>query len=362
MPENYPEQPEHLPSRDKEAGKAKTVDQIADIVFKKIDNLPISQENKANLRKKASAIIKQWHQALNGLKAKEKTETENFYIKILRSFEKTIVEAFNTNRRTNLTFEEAKTCIEKMIPTLQYLIDRSNHHKLGGLIRMAEDGEVPAVTEVTYSWDEMLGKANYRGSGDSKNCCAFAASTFLGLKKKIGSAWKLTAAVIRGNLEKTGNPGICLGFENYKPGTLLVWKTIKPKTAAHRPFSHVGVVRFNKDLKIYDKDGKYIGSEPFIGIVEDGDHLEGNIIPVNPNSQSWQILAESLKTAGPGRSACIEANPELDDILIERKYVQVRPNKDWYGDGSKSSKGYIAFGISTEALAKTLSPNPPSSS
>lgn len=188
--------------------------------------------------------------------------------------------------------------------------------------------------------------------------CAMTVSTMLGLgedgssfRGKVGSVSHLAAALMRSNLEQTGNAGIVFGYQNFRKGDVLVFRGV-PKYA-DRKFAHVAVVTFNREIAVHDVNGRYVGTERYIGVQDDGADLQATIVPVNPRSHTWRHLARALKDPH-SRSEYLQKYPEIAEMWEFRKSnpgnFVVRGNGGWWGDASQVRGGKVAFAVRTQTL------------
>lgn len=273
---------------------------------------------------------------------KEKIDPKNF-----------IKELFGNNIPEGMTYEQAEAYILKHRSRLGYLLGDTGHLPLSHFMELAR--KTKPIKGIKYRWDSLKQQPIYNlNRGD--RTCAWTVSTMLGLgadsvntKGKISTVRSLAAAIIRANIEKTGNPGIVIGFENYEKGDVLVFKGYKDY--AYKRYSHVAIVRFKLDLPVYNDQGQRIGTEKYLGIVDEGKHLQGNIVPVKPRSPYIRQIRKLL--ANPARrEEYFRKHPELADLKSlyeERKFVHVSQNT-WMGDAMQG--GDIAFGVRTSALAE----------
>lgn len=324
----------------------------ANLVKEDLETSPISAENKHKILEKLETAMNNWKEEMDAVDKNAITAKTKANNQIFEEFEE-ILNLVDTIMLTDLSVEEAEEYAKKHFDKLGFLLGKNSHKKLRSFLKIAEN-RVP-IKQVQYDWRAMQQVSDYPGN-EGKKRCALTVSMFLGLppSKRRASVRKLCADLIKGNMEKTGNAGICFGFENYQKGDVLVFKGIRDKeTNLHSFYSHVALVRFKATLPIYDDKGKLMGKEPFLGIVDDGEHLEGTIVPVDGKSKNYQFLAKTLKNPKK-RAEYFQKHPELTElqqIFEERKYVDVR-NTAWFGDANQSPKNDILFAIRTEALVK----------
>ena len=236
------------------------------------------------------------------------------------------------------------------------------------VIRGGKPRNPSPLTKVTYRWDAMKQADKYpKWSKDpdtgkmkqGSRCCAYTVSTFLGLgnpnahadgRGKVGAVQDLTAKIIKGNISKTGKTGVVFGFENYRKGDIVVFKG--SNKYAPQSYGHIGVVRFKQMLPIYDKKGRFLGKEEYVGIIDHGKFIQGTILPINRGSRKYRHLRRILSSPSR-RAAYFRKHPELSDlkaIYEERHTVRVRANAGYFADGSKSASNRISFAVHTDAL------------
>lgn len=186
-------------------------------------------------------------------------------------------------------------------------------------------------------------------AGGGKHCCAFTASTFLGLgedgastRGKEGRASGILAKTVRSNMEKSGNAGFVIGFENMQRGDLIGFKG--GPNYGQGKIAHVAIVR----------DRFKIDGEEYLAIQHDQADIQVNLVPVNRRSSKVNHLQKAL--ANPSvRAEYMKKYPQLGEIYNFRRgnedTVQVRKNAGWYGDKSKGS-GNILFGVRTAGLVR----------
>lgn len=254
-----------------------------------------------------------------------------------------------------MTYEEAVKFIENHRDSLGFLLGDDDHMPLKNFIDNAKTRN--PISSVTYRWDALQQESKF-GSGDS--ACGWTVSTLIGLGEpdesiegKEGRVYNLAERLIAGNMEKTGRPGLILGSENYQKGDVLVFKGYKneKEERAYKKYAHIAIVRFRMDLPVYDQNGEFIGNEEYLGIIDEGTHLQGTIVPVNRSSGTTKHL-KALLNDPQKREAYFEKHPELTDLkdlYSERKYVNVT-KQAWFSDALQG--GDIAFGIRTTALAE----------
>ncbi|PIR55375.1 hypothetical protein COU74_01520 [Candidatus Peregrinibacteria bacterium CG10_big_fil_rev_8_21_14_0_10_36_19] len=197
-------------------------------------------------------------------------------------------------------------------------------------------------------------------AGNGEKCCAFTVSTFLGLgedgsstKDKVGSVRGLATRLIKRNLDLHKTPGVIFGFNNYNKGDVVIFRQATKEGSEER-FSHTAIVRFRKEISVYDKNGNFVGKEEYIALQDDGEDLQATLIPVNPNSSTQTKLAEALND-NPNKEEYLEKHYKNDtDIMGLWKFrsshpetFRTRPNRDWWGDTATTPNGRIAFAIRT---------------
>ncbi len=215
-------------------------------------------------------------------------------------------------------------------------------------------GNKSPLRSIDYRWDALRKQDIYPVNGGER-CCAWTVSTFIGMgdagarvSGKEGNVRHLIARLMSSNRAASGNDGIIFGFENYEPGDVLMFKGYKDY--AYKKFGHVAVVRSKLDIPVYDQNGRYVGTEKYLVILDEGKHLQANIVPVQRGSRTQSFLAKALGNPST-RQAYLDRHPELRAVYSERKYVNIKNNAGWWGD-ALTGPGNVAFAIRTKTLAK----------
>lgn len=198
---------------------------------------------------------------------------------------------------------------------------------------------VRSISKVDYNWNVHCDQREV-----GKRQCARTVGNILGFgegKHGYMSVTKqLVPALVAGNIERTGNPGIVFDLEDYKKGDVIVFKGGNKKTDyGHGRFSHVGIVR----------DILTIEGQKFIAMQHDAENLYIDLIPVNPDGEKVKDIQKKL-VHPKKRQDLIDANPQLASIYEYRKdypnYVRVAKNTD----KRIRRVGRIAFAIRTSEL------------
>lgn len=267
------------------------------------------------------------------------------------------------NAPEGMNIHEAVAYIENNRDRLGYLLgDDQQHRNLLTLYNRAEQLRKNSdyISKIgPYRFNALKECLDYPRK-EGKLACAFTVSTFLGLGKnsgntenKIGSVSKLASKLMAGNLKRTSgkSAGIVFGYKNYRRGDVLIHK------GSHRyapgSFGHTSIVTFNREIEVYDLNGKYVGTERYIGIQDDGSHLQGSIIPVNSNSRTWKTLSKTLKNPKAIKEYA-RKYPEIAEMWEFRKSnpstFKVRANSGRWGDADQIKTGRIAFAVRTQGL------------
>lgn len=282
---------------------------------------------------------------------------------------KRILEQAGKNKTTIASTDVIKEIFkERVIPagmdmkTAEAFINK-NRDRLGFLL--GDNGQIITLRDLyklsgnksplgslTYRWDALRQQDIYPVNGGER-CCAWTVSTFIGMgdagarvQGKEGNVRHLVARLMSSNRAKSGNDGIVFGFENYEPGDVLMFKGYKDY--AYQKFGHVAVVRSKLDIPVYDQNGRHVGTEKYLVILDEGKHLQANIVPVNRGSRTQSFLAKALGNPST-RQAYLDRHPELKEVYAERKYVNIKANAGWWGD-ALTGPGNVAFAIRTKTL------------
>lgn len=251
-----------------------------------------------------------------------------------------------------LTLEKAQEWVRKN--NFQILFDKNSNVRLENLMAQTEDQDKIAnqpTRTLKANWDT---DANKRALGD--NCCAWFVSNTLGLKTieegREGLVSRLVSRLIRAGRE------LVFGFEKMIAGDVLAWTNYK-KNLGRRTYAHTGIVR---DILTFN-------NEKYLVVQHESTDIQVDIVPAGGKveiSPLAQIIAGLKKSKDPASEIARlrdegRLTPQAATVLASvfdyrsqfKSTINVRPNRGWFGDGSKGAGGSIAFAVRTGIASPT---------
>lgn len=234
------------------------------------------------------------------------------------------------------------------------LFDENSNVQLDKL--MAQTGDQRKIANqptrtLSANWNT---NQNKRALGDA--CCAWFVSNTLGLQTREqgreGLVSRLVSRLIRGGRE------LVFGFENMIAGDVLAWTAYK-KHLGKRTYAHVGIVR----------DTMTFNGQKYLVIQHESSNIQVDIVPAGGKVEISPLahIISSLKKSKDPTSEIIRLKnegrltPQAATVLASvfnyrsqfKDTINVRPNRGWYGDGSKGAGGNIAFAVRTGITSPT---------
>lgn len=251
-----------------------------------------------------------------------------------------------------LSLEQAQKWVRNN--NFRILFDENSNVRLDNLMAQTADQDKIAnqpTRTLNANWNT---NQNKRELGD--NCCAWFVSNTLGLQTREqgreGLVSRLVSRLIRAGRE------IVFGFENMIAGDVLAWTNYK-KHLGKRTYAHVGIVR----------DTLTFNGQKYLVIQHESSAIQVDIVPAGGKveiSPLAHIIASLKKSKDPTSEIMRLRNeghltPQAATVLASvfdyraqfKDTINVRPNRGWFGDGSKGAGGSIAFAVRTGIASPT---------